>query len=994
MDFQDVIMTLDRFWVDQGCVLWHPYNVQVGAGTANPATVLRVLGPESWNVAYIEPSVRPDDGRYGENPNRWQQFYQYQVILKPDPGNPQELYLDSLRAVGVDTAAHDVRFVEDNWESPALGAWGLGWEVWMDGQEISQYTYFQQAGGQNLDPVSVELTYGLERIAMVLQGVRGFNDIRWTEGVTYGDIWLKNEVEACTYNFQVADVDNLRQMYDLCEAEAKNALKRGLVMPAHDYGLKCSHLFNVLDARGAVGVTERARYFVRMRDLAREVSDLYSAQRDELGYPLNATLQVAVSALPPLRKPVQPDGDGPHDLLLEIGSEELPVGDLDAALAQLRDEMSDMLSDVRLEYDSLQVMGTPRRQVALVRGLASRQADQTSTVRGPAATIAYDANGHPTKAALGFARGRGVDVSELQRQDIDGREYVVAVLTEQGRAASDVLSERLPEAIGAIRFGRSMRWNASGISYSRPLRWYVALLDDEVIPFEYAGVRSDRTSRGIRTEGSPELTVSKAGEYVQDMVAAGILLDVAAREASVVKQARALAEEVGGELVDDAGLVREVANLVEFPLAVRGTFSSEYLRLPDSVLLAIMRKHQRYLPVVSQGKLLPYFITIGNGATLDVDAVRFGNEEVLRARYADATFFYDADAKRSLESYTARLSTLTFQEELGSVLDKVHRLELLVPDLGPLLGLDAEETRASARAASLCKSDLVTQLVVELTSLQGQMGRHYAELSGESTDVALAIEEHYLPRFTGDRIPEGMPGVAVGLADRLDTLVGLFSVGVRPTGAADPWGLRRSAMGVIQILLTKSLSLSLSQALSLSAARLPVESSGEMLGQVHDFVLRRFQGYLQDQGYRYDKVEAVLAAQGDDTCSAVEALQELATWAAREEWQELLDTYARCVRITRDLGETLEIHPERFVEPSAKALHDTYVLAASTVGANPSVETLFAALETMMPAIRRFFDDVLVMDKDPVLKQNRLALLQAIGSLTEGIVDLTVMEGF
>ena len=262
-------MRLNTFWADQGCLIWQPYNVQVGAGTINPATALRVLGPEPWNVAYVEPSVRPDDGRYGENPNRWQQYYQYQVILKPDPGNPQELYLDSLRALGIDTAEHDVRFVEDNWESPALGAWGLGWEVWLDGQEITQYTYFQQAGGMDLDPVSVEITYGLERIVMVLQGVRGFPDIAWRGDVTYGDMLLRGEIEHCTYNFEVADVDNLRQMYDLCEAEAQSALARGLVLPAHDYVLKCSHLFNVLDARGAIGVTERARYFVRMRDLAR-----------------------------------------------------------------------------------------------------------------------------------------------------------------------------------------------------------------------------------------------------------------------------------------------------------------------------------------------------------------------------------------------------------------------------------------------------------------------------------------------------------------------------------------------------------------------------------------------------------------------------------------------------------------------------------------------------------------------------------------------------
>ncbi|MHB9034204.1 MAG: glycine--tRNA ligase subunit alpha, partial [Anaerolineae bacterium] len=286
MDFQQVIMRLQTFWSDRGCLIWQPHNVQVGAGTYNPATVLRVLGPEPWNVAYVEPSVRPDDGRYGQNPNRWGQYFQYQVILKPDPGNPLELYLDSLRALGIDTSKHDVRFVEDNWESPALGAWGLGWEVWLDGQEISQYTYFQQAGGMALDPVSVEITYGLERIVMVLQGVHAFQDITYYDGLTYGDLLLQNEIDSCIYNFEVAGVENLHKMFDLCEAEAQAAIEHELVLPSHDYVLKCSHLFNVLDARGAIGVTERARYFVRMRDLARLVSQIYVKQRESLGFPL------------------------------------------------------------------------------------------------------------------------------------------------------------------------------------------------------------------------------------------------------------------------------------------------------------------------------------------------------------------------------------------------------------------------------------------------------------------------------------------------------------------------------------------------------------------------------------------------------------------------------------------------------------------------------------------------------------------------------------
>ncbi|MFP3896915.1 MAG: glycine--tRNA ligase subunit beta [Anaerolineales bacterium] len=993
MDFQQVIMRLDEFWANQGCLLWQPHNVQVGAGTMNPATVLRVLGPEPWNVAYVEPTVRPADGRYGENPNRWQKYYQYQVILKPDPGNPQEIYLQSLRALGIDPRVHDVRFVEDNWESPALGAWGLGWEVWLDGQEITQYTYFQQAGGRDLDPVSVEITYGLERIVMVLQGVRGFPDIRWEDDITYGDLLLRGEIEYCTYNFEVADVDSLRRMYDLCETEAKNALARDLVMPAHDYVLKCSHLFNVLDARGAIGVTERARYFVRMRDLACQVADLFARQREEAGYPLGSGgTQEEGEPLPASQQPV---GGGPRQFLLEVGSEELPAPDLDMAMTQLEEALADALTAARLGYDELEVMGTPRRVVARVRGLQGRQEDEEREIKGPPADVAFDEEGEPTRAAQGFARSQGVEVADLQGREFDGKDYVVAVVREEGRDASVVLSEILPDVVSSLHFAQSMRWNASGVEYSRPIRWFVALLDDVVVPFTHAGVHSGRASRGIRSRNAPQVSIPSASAYECVMEEAGIMLDVAAREETVLERGRSLAASVGGRLGEVPDLVHEVANLVEYPLPILGDFDRQYLRLPDIVLLAVMREHQRYLPVTGEeGNLLPYFIAVANGGNLDVEAVRHGNEEVLRARYDDAVYFYDADTETPLEEFTPLLETLTFQEDLGSVLDKVRRLEGLVPELARMLDCSEREIAVASRAASLCKSDLATQLVIEFTSLQGQMGHHYAQLSGEDEAVALAIEEHYLPRFMGDRLPRGRAALAIGLADRLDTLVGLFAVGIRPSGAADPWGLRRTALGLLELLVEKGISLSLPQALLLAAEGLPVSVDDQLLKKVKEYILRRYRGYLMDEGFRYDMIDAILNARGHDPYLAYHSLQEFAPWAAREDWQELLDSYSRCVRITRDLEETLPVDPDRLVEAPSRDLYRAYEAAAARLEEDESVEAFFSVLEDLQPFIRGFFDEVLVMTDDAELRENRLGLLQAIGALAYGIVDLTVMEGF
>ncbi len=286
MNFQSVILTLHQFWGDRGCAIAQPYDIEKGAGTMSPHTFLRAIGPEPWSVAYAEPCRRPTDGRYGENPNRYQHYYQYQVLVKPSPDDIQEVYLDSLRALGIDVAAHDIRFVEDNWESPTLGAWGVGWEVWLDGMEITQFTYFQQCGGIDCKPVSIEITYGLERLAMYLQEVEAFVDIRWTEDLTYGDVHLQGEIEQCTYNFEAADVEMLFSLFGLYEKEADRLTERGLVTPSLDYVLKCSHTFNLLDARGAISVTERTRYIGRIRNLARRVAKLYLQQREELGFPL------------------------------------------------------------------------------------------------------------------------------------------------------------------------------------------------------------------------------------------------------------------------------------------------------------------------------------------------------------------------------------------------------------------------------------------------------------------------------------------------------------------------------------------------------------------------------------------------------------------------------------------------------------------------------------------------------------------------------------
>ncbi len=581
LNFQSLILKLQQYWADQGCLIWQPYYTQVGAGTMNPATFLRVLGPEPWNVVYVEPSVRPDDGRYGENPNRFQMHYQLQVILKPDPGNPQELYLRSLEAIGIDPAQHDIRFVEDNWESPALGAWGLGWEVWLDGQEITQFTYFQQAGGFSLDPVSVEITYGLDRIAMPLQRVHHFRDMHWSDSITAGDLNYQGEYEHSKYYFELASIDRLRQMYDLFEAETNAALEAGLVLPALDYILKCSHTFNVLDTRGAVGVTERQALFGRMRDLSHRTAQAYLDQRQRLEYPFKDESRIdrskplwkaaAAASAAPSEAPAGPQSASSQPFLLEIGTEELPAADLDSAIGQLRQRVPGWLDDLRLTHGEIQVMGTPRRLVVSVSDLAASQPDQTSLVKGPPADRAFDLLGAPTKAAEGFARSRGLAVSDLFVKEMDGGRYAVAEVFEKGRPAVQVLSEALPSWAASLRFDKSMRWNSSGTAFSRPVRWLLALSGSQVVPFQFAGLTSSRLTRGLRQVSDAEhagVSVQDPAEYFKLLKTQGIILDPVNRRQTVASQAARILNECGAAAEVDQSLLDEVTNLVEAPTAL------------------------------------------------------------------------------------------------------------------------------------------------------------------------------------------------------------------------------------------------------------------------------------------------------------------------------------------------------------------------------------------------------------------------------------------
>jgi len=967
----------------------------------NPATFLRVLGPEPWNVAYVEPSIRPDDGRYGDNPYRFQQHYQFQVIMKPDPGNPQEIYLDSLAALGIDPLQHDIRFVEDNWESPALGAWGLGWEVWLDGQEITQFTYFQQAGGINLDPISVEITYGLERIAMALQGGYHFRKIRWNDQFTWADVNYQGEKEHSTYYFETANIEGVREMYDLFEAEANKALEAGLVLPAHDYILKCSHAFNILDTRGAVGVTERQALFRRMRDLSHRSASAYVAQREELGFPwLEKDIHLEGAYVPQpdekqLSLPPAEKLPKKADFLLEIGTEELPAADLDAAISQLKKLAPDLFADLRLTYEKLSIFGTPRRLTILVSGLDAAQPDLAQTVKGPPAEHAFDKEGKPTKAAEGFARSRGIPVKDLKVEKIDGGEYVIASVHEQGRTVIEILPQKLAGLAAALHFPKSMRWNASGVGFSRPVRWLTALFGEHPVHFEFAGLTSGRVTRGLRFNDPQEIPLPSVSDYLPILEKQDIIIDSEKRRTEITKQVKKLLATVDAAPEIDERLLDEVNNLVEAPTALLGNFNPSHLDLPPEVLISVMKKYQRYFPVKdTKGKLMPYFITVRNGGDQHLDMVAKGNEEVVSARFSDAAFFIREDRKRTLADFLPRLDTLTFHPKLGSMLDKTKRIQKLVEGIAVQTRLSVGEKTTALAAARLCKADLASKMVVEMTSLQGTMGKYYALKDGVDASAAEAIEAHYQPRSAGDSAPASMPALVVGMADRLDSLAGLFSVGMAPTGTKDPFGLRRAAIGLVQNLIDKNISIDLRESLRSAAENLPGKMRKEDTNACLTFITGRLENVLLDAGFRFDAVQAILAEQGYDPALTAANVKQLGEWVKRKNWHEILPAFARCVRITRGLKESYTLQPKALTDKSEKSLYQGFANWKKELGDSQRVDDLLSGFECIIPQVNAFFDTVLVMDEDKAIRENRLALLQNIAGLAKGIADFSKLEGF
>ncbi|MEM6370741.1 MAG: glycine--tRNA ligase subunit beta [Myxococcota bacterium] len=1027
--FQELILRLQTFWSGRGCAIAQPFDVEKGAGTYSPHTFLRALGPEPWRVAYVEPSRRPTDGRYGENPNRLYRHHQFQVLLKPSPEDMQGLYLESLAAVGIHPEHHDIRFVEDNWESPTLGAWGLGWEVWVDGMELTQFTYFQQCGGLECRPVSGELTYGLERIAMYLQEVDDVYELQYAPGLSYGEVFRRDELEYSRFAFEALDVSTYQRMYDDNEKECGRLVEEQLVIPAYDHLLRAAHAFNSLDARGAISVTERQGYILRIRDLARHCAEAYVDLRAELGHPLGLVEAAAPEAEAAEEAPVElPPQPARHELLVEIGTEEMPAAEAQPAAEALCRAIVAGLSELRLIHGAPTVFSTPRRLAVIIPDLEDRQEDRNLEVSGPPAKAAFK-DGAPTRAAIGFAQSQGVPVESLELRDTPKGDYVFALRKETGQSTRSLLPDLIRKSVESIPFKRSMRWGAGSESFVRPVAWLLGLFGGELVPFRFGGLDAGRSSRGHRFMAPESFDVESSAQWLEALRKRFVMPDFEARKAAIEAAAQAKAKEAGGQHQAGDALLAEIAQLVEWPVPMLGRFDPAYLRIPREVLVSEMEQHQRYIPIADdKGRLLPHFVVVANTKVENPDVSAAGYRRVLTARFQDGAFFFEEDQKRPLFDRVPELRTVRFHRDLGSIHDKLDRVaslamwfagalagaarmpagQIVAP--GDLLSFASgpapadEDTRFAwsvARSAYLSKADLTTQMVFEFPELQGVMGRTYAELEGEAADVAFAIDSHYRPRFASDAPPADVLGALVGLADRLDTICGIFAVSKGPSGSADPFGLRRAALGIRSILSHMDWSVSI-EAAAQEALRLLGERRhrAEAEEDVRAFFRGRLKAYLVQEGVGADVVEAVLTANADDLVQAEARARALTRVRveASEEFEAVATTFKRVSNILKQDGgpPVGEVDPSRFEDEAERALHAMNAQVAERVAQASTEGAYDAALSEiglLRPVVDRFFDEVMVLAEDPTLRSNRVRLVRDTHQIFAPLADLARLSG-
>ena len=827
LTFQKIIQILNSFWAEHGCIIGEPYGLEVGAGTANPLTFFRALGPEPFSVAYVEPSRRPDDGRYGENPNRLQHYYQYQIILKPVPLFNQELFIQMLMELGINPEEHDLRFVEDNWESPAIGAWGLGWEVWLDGMEIAQYTYFQQVAGIPLEVPTLEITLGLERIAMYIQNVDNYKDILWNQIVKYGDLFTQHEYWQSKYNFEDSSVDQLQKLFDIHLNLTTDLIDKGNYWASYDNLLKVSHIFNVLDARGAVSLTDRVQKFQLMGKLSKRIGDLYISERENLGYPMlkeanQILIDIPTTEIQDKRNSVE------NSLLIELGFEELPSEYvIQWYRAFNKNKIIELLKTkgFNISVSDIRFGLTPLRLVIEISNIAEK-VSLTEIVVGPT-KIASFRKGEPTSAIIGFTKKYGKSVEDVKWVDRNGRE--LATLTIVNETSIDHVANLIIEFVISIApRTKFMRWDLSNRSFIRPLRHLLALYGDKNLDISFWNISSEDWTIAPRYVKPTLVKIKSIGEYEAFLDKYDIVLDAEDRYQKIKSQIEVDVKDLNMDyLWINVGLVESPSvKLVKLP--------RKFNILPRELITKVLEKHQKYIIVDTNENLLYGIVANANKPT---STIYDGNAKVVDARLEDALFYYNQDSKHKLIELRKNLKGITFHKNVGSYYDKAIRIVKLLNEINH--GFDYKGIQ------DLIYNDKATTLVTEFPDLEGVIGYYYALRDGYDNENAVLLKEM---RYKVSTYSE--KGRFLALIDRLDTLSSLAFAGELPEGSNDPYEVRRLVYEILD-LVTQHINIAsiIELDLSILTHQFPKQNINidRITTDILDFVFRRIVLILKEK---------------------------------------------------------------------------------------------------------------------------------------------------
>lgn len=987
-NFQELIEKLNTFWSKKGCIIAQPYGLEVGAGTANPQTFFRTLGPEPYNVAYVEPSRRPDDGRYGENPNRLQHYFQYQIVLKPIPKNNQDVYIEMLEELGVDPKKHDLRFVEDNWESPAIGAWGLGWEVWLDGMEISQYTYFQQIAGLPLEQPALEITIGLERLAMYILDVNNFKDILWNKDITYGELYKKHEYWQSLHNFETSSIVNLQNLYEIYEKLVEEQLDVGNYWAAYDWLLKMSHTFNLLDSRGVVSLSDRTLKFGEMGKFSKKIGQLWLVERKDMRYPLLKNDVAAIGIEPKIIEIPHGKENFKNMYILEIGLEELPAEYLSAWVSKfnLENSLDTILINNGLSFEKADLYFTPRR-VVLVINNPSEITDKITTVRGPSKVACFD-NSKPTEVLNGFMRRNRKTIDDVKFVTENGREIATVLISEKHQL-NTVIENLLEIILKSAPDKRLMRWNMSNISFIRPIRWVVSYLNDKkiniTVPSFSIGDDLDVPASSFtcipRYSGAGRVLIKSAADYFSFISKYKIVLSQTDRGLSicktVYKDSNKYFYSPNIEKYIDANVF-----MTESPYVGFVRLDSKFNILPRELITSVLEGHQKYLIRWSKTdeRVIEYGVC-ANSSKYD-ERIISGNKKVVNARLEDALFYFNKDRGITLENLRPSLAKIVFHPKLGSYLDKVSRLNKLYiyiyqNVLGERIGQEMLE------ALKLIKNDKASHLVAEFADLEGIVGMNYALNQGYSKDTACILYEHYLPNSDSSPLPNSRSIAYLSLADKIDNIVSLSYAGELPKGSNDAFEVRKQVYNLIRLVRDVSLDINLYDLIRRDIELLnPTFNSysEQVLSEVVVFINKRIYQLLKSDSSFNRLARGISFSKTVNIYYKFKLYEDMKSVMVDEDKTYfILDSFKRINNILKGYSGDTSTFSTELIETLSEKNINLFIKNNNNVLLNvTSVLELARLLED-------FFKETMVNVKNEKIRLNRLVLLNNLNKIVQKV---------